>query len=102
MFNSDQIIKRPSKMSKIIATWIYHIFDVAGFTAVIIAFIQLDVFERIILFLGSTAFLGYRLYHMHLDAQRKRNDLEEQRMDLEEQRYDLNKKKSRKIEDKNQ
>ncbi len=69
-------------MGEKIAVWLWNCFDAAGLTVTFLAFINLEPVEKAILFTGSTIFLGYRVYHLHLDAKKKEIDIEDKRFDL--------------------
>lgn len=95
MYNSDNITyKNQRQMEMKLAGWIWHLFDACGITVTIFAFLsELDIIEKIILFLLSAAFFCYRIYHLHLDAEKKRNDMEEKKWDFKEKKkhFDVNK-----------
>lgn len=71
-----------NKMAEKIAAWIWICFDTLGITATILAFINIDGIEKAILFVASLVFLGYRIYHLHLDAKKKEIDYKEKHFDL--------------------
>lgn len=82
-----------NKMGEKIAAWVWTCLDALGITTAVIAFINLEAVERAILFMASMIFFGYRVYHMHLDGEKKK-------IENEEKKFDLTEKKKPKIESK--
>jgi len=88
MYNNVEIHKG-QKMGEKIAGWVWVFADSLGLLTSLITIINLDSIEKAILFCLTTTFLGYRIYHLHLDAKIKE-------IDRDDKKHDLNAKKNKK------
>ena len=85
MFKSTKV----KRWAKKIAGWVWVFADSLGLLTSLITIINLDSIEKAILFCLTTTFLGYRIYHLHLDAKIKE-------IDRDDKKHDLNAKKNKK------
>ena len=81
MYNNVQILKS-KKMGEKIAGWVWIFADSVGLITSLITIINLDSIEKAILFCLTTAFLGYRIYHLHMDAKIKEIERDDKKHDL--------------------
>ena len=86
---SNVQINKGQKMGEKIAGWVWVFADSLGLLTSLITIINLDSIEKAILFCLTTTFLGYRIYHLHLDAKIKE-------IDRDDKKHDLNAKKNKK------
>lgn len=85
MYNNYSSIKE-HKMGIKLAVALWTFLDGLGITMAGILFLNLQPVEQALLFVATISLLGYRIYHLHLDAERKRLENEDKKIDIENKR----------------
>ena len=79
-------INNNSKVSEIkVIMWLFYdvtMLGVGGYTLVNTFADNVNMVEKIVLFLASMIFFAYRIYILHLDAEKKRMDNREQKREI--------------------